>query len=202
MRKILPCLLSLFSGLLIGLTAIWLLPKSYTDEQNTQPDIDSAEYNALVSEVSRLREQAGSIEDQQQDNQLLEAADSFVQAYFNVESENGFNSSRFYEQYRLYLTEYGQSRLSPLNPELDKTDGISYVSEIVQKTIYASNPSGSPIRAAALLRTSTRVEHSEPIYTLQFIVLDMKRQPDGSWLVNDILIDTRLPDEYQYISLF
>jgi len=152
LRKILPCLLSLFSGLLIGLTAIWLLPKSYTDEQNTQPDIDSAEYNALVSEVSRLREQAGSIEDQQQDNQLLEAADSFVQAYFNVESENGFNSSRFYEQYRLYLTEYGQSRLSPLNPELDKTDGISYVSEIVQKTVYASNPSGSPIRAAAANR--------------------------------------------------
>ncbi len=202
MRKILPCLLSLFSGLLIGLTAIWFLPRNVTNEQNTQPAIDLAEYNALVDEVERLREEASSIENQRQDHQLLDAANSFVQAYFTVKAENGFNSSEFYERYRMYLTEYGQSRLAPLNPELDKTDSISYVSEIIQKTIYASDPSGSSARAAALLRNSTSVEDNEPTYTLRLVVLDMKKQADESWLVNDILIDTRLPDEYQYISLF
>ncbi len=202
MRKIFLCLLSLFSGLLIGLTAIWLLPGNSADVQNTQPAIDLAEYNALVDEIERLREKGSSIENQRQDHQLLDAANSFVQAYFTVKAENGFNSSEFYERYRMYLTEYGQSRLAPLNPELDKTDSISYVSEIIQKTVYVSEPSGSSARAAALLRTSTSVEDNEPTYTLQLVVLDMKKQADESWLVNDILIDTRLPDEYQYASLF
>ena len=202
MKKALPHLLSAVCGLLFGIVITWILiPQNEAVEQNTASIIDPASYNALLHEVEQFRNQTVSTE-KPESNALLSYAEAFMQAYFTINAENGFNSAQFYEQYKPYLTEHGKSQLAPLNPELNKTDSISYRSEIVQKTVYVAESSDTSGKAAALLRISTSVEHNTPTYTLQFVVLDMQKQENGGWLVNDVLIQTQLEDEYLYQNIF
>lgn len=135
-------------------------------------------------------------------DQVLKDAETFLNAYYIIHAEDGFNASEYYKQYEPYLTEYGRSQLAPLHPEMSKTDSISYVSEIMQKTILTTSVSGSSAKAAGLVRIWLSVEHSSPSYYVQFILLDMKKSDDGSWLVNDVLIETKLSDEIVQKNIF
>lgn len=165
---------------------------NYNNARNIQQQVNqqtNAATEQLVLENKQLQNQIEDAKANQQNN-ILSAANNFIDAYYHNDTSEEPNESIFDEM----LTQSGKATLSGKLKRAEKNDTIRVVTSVQQKTSYVKSLSDTHAQILSVVSvvSNTTTDILTSGNTPFLIKLDLQLENDQVWRIDNILFEQSL----------
>lgn len=159
---------------------------------NVQNTEESTSDNNINNETSTSDNELLNISEKEKINNLVV---EFLKSYYSIHSDD--NSKNYalehFEKYKIYMTDECQNKFKPkeVSEEENQHIGYQYHLDLLRYKIYSDidfKENHTESKVLCFIQTRTQLGDIKPNTSTALLNLSLKKE-NGSWLVNDIVIN-------------